>query len=293
MANRITRAKAGGHLRCCCALVGPPASLRSLESVVTTSGPAWLSSVVGEQQGGGFSPILDKFMGKQQTMRQPTRFQHPCIQMNNSLSLRGLVHGIGLAVLGLPLLAPLPAQGPVNHPQNAGTIKATMSVDLAPVFARQMKLIESRRGAWLQQAEKATPKLLCKPMAPVEVVAVEKDAASFQGWRTVATEKPESVCNKPLLPGDSFTLDFGEHFTGQFLFSLRRFDIPVDAPVRLALIFGEMPAEVAKSFDPFPGTLTRSWKRCKSPTTEMRTAASAGVSEKAGPGERSHDKHGT
>ena len=179
--------------------------------------------------------------------------------MNNSLSLRGLVRWTGLALLGLLLVAPLPAQGPGNHPQNAGTIKAAVSMDLAPVFARQLQLIESRRGAWLQQAEKATPKLLRKPMRPVAVVKVEKDAASFQGWRTVAAGSPESVCNKPLLPGDSFILDFGEHFTGQFIFSLRRFDIPVDAPVRLALIFGEVPAEVAEAFDPFPGTLTRSW----------------------------------
>ena len=73
------------------------------------------------------------------------------------------------------------------------------------------------------------------------------------------TGKPGSVYNRPLAPGDSFILDFGEHLTGQLTLSLRRFDIAVDAPVRLSLVFGETPAEVAEPLDPYRGGLTRSW----------------------------------
>jgi len=153
----------------------------------------------------------------------------------------------------------LQAQGLNNYPQNVGTIKATVSTELTPVFERQMKLIESRRRAWLQEAENATPKLFHKTMRPVGVVKVEKDPTSFQGWRVITIDKPESVYNLPLLQGSSFILDFGEHFTGKFIFSLRQFDIPVGAPVRLAFIFGEIPAEVAEPFDPYPGRLTRAW----------------------------------
>lgn len=91
------------------------------------------------------------------------------------------------------------------------------------------------------------------------VVRAERDTAGFQGWKIVATDKPESVCNRPLSPGNSFILDFGEHFVGHFSFSLRRFEIPVDAPVRLSFVFGEVPAEVAEPFDPYEGGLTRSW----------------------------------
>lgn len=166
--------------------------------------------------------------------------------------------GVGWMV-GLGLAPGLWAQGPDGHPVNAGTIKATASVDLAPVFERQLKLIESRRASWLKQAEQAEPKLLRKTMQPIAVVKVEKDAAGFQGWKTVVTNQPQSCYNRPLLPGESFILDFGEHFTGQLILSLRRFEIPVDAPVRLSLVFGEVPAEVIEPFDPFPGTLTRAW----------------------------------
>jgi hypothetical protein len=171
-----------------------------------------------------------------------------------------------LARAALPLLAcglfvsALPAQGPSGTPKTEGTIKATVGVE-AGLFARQMKLIERRRSSWLAKAAQATPKLSRTTMKPVAVVKVQKDATSFQGWKMVASGKPDSVCNKPLLPGNSFILDFGQHFAGRLTFSLRRFDIPVDAPVRLALLFGEVPAELGASFDPYSGGLARSWRQ--------------------------------
>ena len=159
----------------------------------------------------------------------------------------------------LALAPTLSAQGPNGDPRIAGTVKAGVSTDLAAVFARQMRLVEQRRGSWLAKAEAAIPKLLRTSRKPVAVVRVERDPASFQGWKTVAIAKPESVNNRPLASGDNFILDFGEHLTGYLVVALRRFGIPVDAPVRLAFVFGEVPAEVAEPFDPYPGRLTRAW----------------------------------
>lgn len=164
---------------------------------------------------------------------------------------------VALSTLLFPLV-PGFAQGPDNTPKYDHTIKAAVEMDRT-LFAQQMKLIEERRHSWLAKAEAAMPKLIRTPMLPVAVVKAEKDAACFQGWKIVPTGKPESVFNKPLNPGDSFILDFGQHFTGQFTLSLRHFEIPVDAPVRLQFIFGEVPAEVAEPFDPYTGSLTRSW----------------------------------
>jgi len=154
---------------------------------------------------------------------------------------------------------PLLAQGPHSDPTQEGTIKAVVSVDLATIFKEQMLLVEKRRSTWLAKAEKATPKMFHAVKKPVSVIKVEKDKACFQGWRVVPVGGVDTVYNRPVAPGDSFMLDFGEHFTGQFVFSLRRFDIPVDAPVRLAFIFAEVPAELVEPFDPYPGTLTRAW----------------------------------
>jgi hypothetical protein len=170
--------------------------------------------------------------------------------------------GIGASAGVIALWAlwahPAYAQGPNNTPAYEGTIKAAAGI--APeLFVRQMRLIEARRADWLQQAEAAKPKLFRMPKKPVGVVKVEKDAASFQGWKVVPAGGVETVYDRPLIPGDGFILDFGEHLTGEVTLSLRAFGIPVDAPVRLALIFGEVPAEMAEPFDPYAGTLARSW----------------------------------
>ncbi len=174
--------------------------------------------------------------------------------------MKSILSAFTALLLGLLPLAPaLRADGPNGNPRIAGTVKAAVSTDLAPLFARQMKRIEERRASWLAKAAAAAPALFRAPVRPVAAVKVERDAASFQGWKTVAVGKPESVYDRPLPPGGSFILDFGEHLVGHLVLSVRAFDVPVDAPVRLSLIFGEVPAEVAEPFDPYPGTLTRSW----------------------------------
>ncbi len=124
---------------------------------------------------------------------------------------------------------------------------------------KQNSIGKDLRCSWLAKAEAAKPKLFRTPKKAQAVVRVEQDAKAFQGWKVVATDKPESLCNRPFLPGDSFILDFGEHLTGYLVISLQRLDIPVDAPVRLLFVFGEMPAEVVEPFDPYTGDLSRSW----------------------------------
>ncbi|MDD4872406.1 MAG: hypothetical protein PHR77_17785 [Kiritimatiellae bacterium] len=179
--------------------------------------------------------------------------------MNKTDICHKFVQLCGAILLVICIVPSLMAQGPNSDPKNEGSIKAVISTDPAPIFQKQMQLIEERRSSWLTKAEKAAPKLVCIPKKPVAVVKAEKDAASFQGWKIVKVGNVESVYDRPFLPGDSFILDFGEHFTGHFIFSVRRFNAPVDAPVRLSLIFGEVPAEMGEQFDPYQGGLTRSW----------------------------------
>jgi hypothetical protein len=163
-----------------------------------------------------------------------------------------------LTVLLLTLAPALFAQGPNKTPLREGTVKAAVNVP-PDLFEQQMRLIEKRRASWLEKAEKATPTLLRTPKKPVSAITVATNAASFQGWKIGSTAEASSVYNRPLTPGDSFILDFGEHLTGYAQLALRAFDIPVDAPVRLQLIFGEVLAEVTEPFDPYTGGLTRAW----------------------------------
>jgi hypothetical protein len=59
--------------------------------------------------------------------------------------------------------------------------------------------------------------------------------------------------------GDSAILDFGRHLTGHLRFAIAGEGRGVDAPARLKLTFGEVPAEVAEPFDPYKGGLSRAW----------------------------------
>jgi hypothetical protein len=150
------------------------------------------------------------------------------------------------------------AQGPNNTPRSEGTVKA--AVGLPPTFFdHHLALVAQRRTAWLEKAEQAMPALIHTFKNPVAVITVTNDATAFQGWRIGSAADVRSVYDRPLKPGDSFVLDFGQHLAGYAQLSLRAFDIPVDAPVRLQLIFGEVLAEVTEPFDPYKGGLTRAW----------------------------------
>ena len=47
------------------------------------------------------------------------------------------------------------------------------------------------------------------------------------------------------------TIDFGEHLTGYFSFSVRSTGLAADGPLRFKLTFGEVPSEVAVPFDSY------------------------------------------
>lgn len=170
-------------------------------------------------------------------------------------------HLLLLACALATLIAAAPAaqaQGPGGSPTTVGTIKATAGAD-PNLFARQLALIKERQKGWLTKAAQYTPKLIETPQRPIAVVTMAHAPGAFQGWKIGSTSPLSSVLNREIHIGESFILDFGQHITGRFHFSLRRMGDPVDAPVRLALVFGEVPAEVAEPLDPYPGGLARSW----------------------------------
>lgn len=85
------------------------------------------------------------------------------------------------------------------------------------------------------------------------------DEAAFQGWRKESLGSYERVLDQPFDSGESFILDFGDHQVGYVTFKIKATGSPQDAPLRLKLIFGEMPCEVAENFDDYNGWISRSW----------------------------------
>ena len=96
-------------------------------------------------------------------------------------------------------------------------------------------------------------------MSPAGIVKMVADGTEFLRWRVERVSPVEALSERLLRRGDSAVIDFGRHLTGHFSFSLAGEGRGVDAPARLKLTFGEVPAEVAQPLDPYSGGLSRAW----------------------------------
>jgi len=129
------------------------------------------------------------------------------------------------------------------------------------------------RQNWLKKAEQYKPVLKETIKQPIGIVKLEKDAVAFQGWKTVSAGGMDQLYNKPFNKGTSgIVVDFGEHLTGYCTFTLKTLRSDIDAPLRLKLTFGEVPAELATPFDPYPGGLSRAWLQDETVTVSVLPA---------------------
>jgi len=129
------------------------------------------------------------------------------------------------------------------------------------------------RQAWLKKAEEYKPTLTETIKHPTGIVKIEKDAAAFQGWKAVNAGGIEQFYKKPITAkSSSIVVDFGEHMTGYCTFTLKTSRGDMDAPLRLKLTFGEVPAELATPFDPYPGGLSRAWLQDETVTVSVLPA---------------------
>ncbi len=115
------------------------------------------------------------------------------------------------------------------------------------------------RNNWLQKAEQSTPKLIETIHRPVSLVTLIKDASAFQHWTAVRSFPLDSLYNNSFKKQSGAVVDFGEHLTGYFTFSVVELNSAVDAPLRIKFTFGEVSSELATPFDPYPGGLSRAW----------------------------------
>lgn len=116
------------------------------------------------------------------------------------------------------------------------------------------------RSDWLKKAEAYKPSLKETVKNPVGIVNIEKDVSAFQGFKTVNAGGIDQLYNSAFNKDNSGVIvDFGEHLTGYCTITLKTRRGFMDAPLRLKLTFGEVPAEMVTPFDPYPGSLSRAW----------------------------------
>ena len=117
----------------------------------------------------------------------------------------------------------------------------------------------SQRDRWLSKAESSKPVLTESVKKPIGLVKLVADEKAFQGWKAVPSDNVEKLYNNSFKDQSSVVVDFGEHLTGYYTFTVKSIRNYPDAPLRFRLTFGEVPAELATPFDPYPGRLSRAW----------------------------------
>jgi len=118
---------------------------------------------------------------------------------------------------------------------------------------------KEERSRWLEKAQSSIPKLTETVKSPKGVVTVGKDASAYQGWKVVSMNPIDSLYSGSFKKKSGIVLDFGEHLTGYFSFSVEDIRRVVDAPIRFKFTFAEMPSEAMMPFDPYEGGLSRAW----------------------------------
>lgn len=112
---------------------------------------------------------------------------------------------------------------------------------------------------FVRKAEQLTPELFHEKVAPKRIVDVVADELAFQGWRVDDSCGVDEWSGRAFGKGDSAIVDFGEHLVGYVSLKVLPVGSPPDAPLKLKLVFGEMPCEVAEPFESYDGWLSSSW----------------------------------
>lgn len=153
------------------------------------------------------------------------------------------------------------------------SILVIVILTLSATNNRAQDLYAPYRQSWLKKAEELKPALTETIKHPTGIVKPEKDAAAFQGWKMVSAGGMEQLYNIPFNKKNSgIVVDFGEHLTGYCTFTLKTLRGDMDAPLRLKLTFGEVPAELTTPFDPYPGGLSRAWLQDETVTVSVLPA---------------------
>jgi alpha-L-rhamnosidase len=116
-----------------------------------------------------------------------------------------------------------------------------------------------KRQTWLQKAENLKPKLSESEKKPLYIVTLTKDESAFQSWKAVKSDPMDSLYKSSFKKKSGIVVDFGEHLTGYYSFTITPWGGTPDGPLRFKFTFGEMPAELTANYDSFPDGLSRAW----------------------------------
>jgi hypothetical protein len=119
--------------------------------------------------------------------------------------------------------------------------------------------MQEERNLWLRKAQEYVPVLSETIKRPKETVNIVKDNTAYQDWKVISGMPVQLVYKTSLKAQESFIIDFGEHLTGYFTFTVSPLNLTPDAPARIKFTFGEVPSEIMTPFDSYRNGLSRAW----------------------------------
>ncbi|MCT0161411.1 alpha-L-rhamnosidase-related protein [Lactiplantibacillus pentosus] len=118
----------------------------------------------------------------------------------------------------------------------------------------------NRHTDLLEKANSNRPHLIYQTVKPARLVDIVADSSSALGY--TAKEAKQSLAKLSTYQfgkGDSITFDLGNHEVGHFSIHINACGSPMDAPLYLHFIFGELPVEIGVNGEPYNGVLSQSW----------------------------------
>lgn len=120
-------------------------------------------------------------------------------------------------------------------------------------------ITEKQRELWKQKATDLEPQLYTYVRTPVYKGKVIRNENTFFKYEFVRETKIGSSEKYNFENHKEIFLDFGEHLVGDFQFDVEPIGDNVGGPLRLKIIFGEIPTELIEDIDAFSGSLSRAW----------------------------------
>ncbi|UCH66286.1 MAG: hypothetical protein JSW63_03920 [Ignavibacterium sp.] len=120
-------------------------------------------------------------------------------------------------------------------------------------------ITEKHKNIWEQKALNLEPELIRCLKSPVYHGEVIPSKQAFFKYEFVRETKIDASCKFNFENREELFFDFGEHIVGDFQFDVELIGENVGGPLRLKIIFGEIPAELVEDIEPYSGTLSRAW----------------------------------
>ena len=120
-------------------------------------------------------------------------------------------------------------------------------------------ITQKQKDIWKQKVIDLEPKLVKFVKFPLYQGKVISSKKTFFKYKFLREKNVDDSFTYNFEKETELLLDFGEHIVGDFQFDVELAGKNVGGPLRLKIIFGEIPSEIGDEIEPYTGKLSRAW----------------------------------